>query len=90
MKGVGLSPVGRAIQKHAARPGRFFQAGRSAAENTAIGERFLGSVLEAGNVTRSTHNVFGAIMDVRFPSGAGARFSEAGDFIGLLERFTPR
>jgi len=86
----GLSPVGRAIQKHAARPDSFFQAGRSAAENTAFGERFLASVLETGNVSRSSHSVFGSIMDVRLPSGAGARFSEAGDFIGLLERFSPR
>ena len=86
----GLSPIGSAIQSHATRPGTFFQAGRSAADNTAIGERFLGSVLETGTITRSTHGVFGSIMDVRLASGAGVRFTEAGEFIGLLERFTPR
>ena len=36
------------------------------------------------------HNVFGDVIGVRLPDGAGARWKADGTFIGFLERYTPR
>jgi len=87
-----VTAVGRAVQKHASRPGSFFTAGRNAAENAQIGGDFIGSLLRnpAKTVSTAETTAFGPVVRVRLPNGAGAQFSEAGEFIGLLEPFTPR
>ncbi len=88
----GVTAVGRAIQRHAVRPGSFFRAGKNAAENAQIGANFVESLLTnpSAAVSRFGHQVHGAVVNVRLPSGVGAQFGKAGNFIGLLERFTPR
>lgn len=89
----GISPVGRAIQKHAGRPGSFFtSAGGNAGRNTEIGRRFLDDLLAhpGTSVTHRVHKVHGQVIDVRLPNGAGAQFTGDGSFVGLLECYTPR
>jgi hypothetical protein len=84
----GVTPAGRALQKHAARPGSVFGGRASAgnaAQNARAGEAMLRDILEHGNVFSYRHQVFGDIIDVKIPKGPGARFSAAGDFIGFLE-----
>ena len=41
-------------------------------------------------VTYTTHKVFGNVMKVRQMNSSGAWFRETGEFIGFLERYTPR
>jgi len=88
----GVTAIGRAIQKHAGRLGSFFSSGRNAAENARIGDDFIRSLLEnpASRVTTDMTKAFGPVVKVRLPDGAGAWFTEAGEFIGLLEPYTRR
>jgi hypothetical protein len=88
-----ITPVGRALQKHAARPrGAFAGTTGDAARNTAVGRRYLLDILNdpLRTVTYATHKVFGNVIKVRRPDGSGAWFRENGEFIGFLERYTPR
>ena len=41
-------------------------------------------------VTYATHKVFGRVIKVRRADGSGVWFREHGEFIGFLERYTPR
>ena len=84
----GVTPAGRALQKHAARPGSAFAglaSAGNAAQNARAGEAALRDILGRGNVFSYRHQVFGDVVDVKIPNGRGARFSAAGDFIGFLE-----
>jgi hypothetical protein len=47
-------------------------------------------LLGEGQVTTATHPVFGSVIRVRRADGAGFWFKESGEFIGFLERYTPR
>jgi hypothetical protein len=87
------TPVGRALHKHAARPrGAFAGATGDAARNTAVGRQYLVDVLNdpLSTVTSATHKVFGNVVKVRRTDGSGVWFRENGEFIGFLERYTPR
>lgn len=87
----GVSPVGRALQKHAARPGSAFTgATGNAQQNTARGRALLRELLDDPNVavTHQNHNVFGPVVKLRAPDGHGAWFKQDGDFIGFLERYS--
>ena len=85
---AGVSPVGRALQKHASRQGSFFQgATGNAAKNTQIGTQYLDDILQNGTVTKTTHKVFGDVTKVRLPNGAGAWWKADGSFIGFLELY---
>ncbi|MEM7052740.1 MAG: RHS repeat-associated core domain-containing protein [Acidobacteriota bacterium] len=86
----GVTAIGRALQKHASRPGSFFQsAGGNAAQNAKMGASFLKFLLNnsASKVSFKNHRDFGLIIKIRLPNGAGAQFTENGKFIGLLEPF---
>jgi hypothetical protein len=84
----GVTAVGRALQKHAARAGSWFSgraaAGRAAA-NTKEGTAILTEILEKGESRAYTHQVFGDIVDVTIKDGPGARLTADGKFIGFLE-----
>jgi len=87
----GVSPVGRALQKHAARSeSAFAGASGNAAENTERGAAYLQEILESPEqaTSVSTHKVFGDVIKVRLPDGSGAWFKANGEFIGFLERYT--
>jgi hypothetical protein len=87
----GVSPIGRALQKHSARPGTAFPgATGNAAANTRLGATYLDEIL-TGNpaVTTTTHPIFGDVTKVRLPDGRGVWFRQNGELIGLLERYTP-
>jgi hypothetical protein len=87
------TPVGRALQKHAARPGGAFTgATDDAAHNTAMGRQYLMDILNdpSSTVIYATHKVFGNVIKVRRTDGSGVWFRENGEFIGFLERYTPR
>ena len=87
----GLTAVGRALQKHAARPGgSYFAATTNSAQNARAGAGFLRFLFRAGIASTFEHPVYGSIVRVRLPNGAGAQFTKAGKFIGLLEPYTPR
>jgi hypothetical protein len=90
----GVSPVGRAFQKHAGNPSR---AGTFTGEisgnvikNTEQGAKYITDIL---NNPESSYNlrhtdIFGDILDVRLPDGTGARWSADGTrFIGFLEKY---
>jgi hypothetical protein len=85
----GLTTAGRALQKHGGRLGSAFPktSGTPAAIN-AQGETALRSIVENPNATRVIrhHARFGEVLEVKIPSGAGARFSSDGSkFIGFIE-----
>ena len=87
------TPVGRALQKHAARPsGAFAGATGDAARNTVVGRQYLVAILNdpLSTGTYATHKVFGNVIRVQRTDGSGAWFRENGGFIGFLERYTPR
>lgn len=87
----GVTPVGRALQKHAARPGSAFTgATGNANSNTALGEQYLKEILDNPDsvVSYHEHPVFGKVVKIRQPDGLGAWFKETGEFIGFLERYT--
>lgn len=87
------TPVGGALQKHTARPrGAFAGATGDAARNTAVGRQYLVDILNdpLGTVIYATHKAFGNVIKVRRMDGSGAWFRENGEFIGFLERYTPR
>ena len=89
----GVSPVGRALQKHAARPeSAFAGASGNGAENTERGAAYLQEILESPEqaTSVSTHKVYGDVIKVRLPDGSGAWFKVNGEFIGFLERYTPK
>ena len=63
-----------------------------AARNTTVGRQYLVDILNDPlcTVTYATHKVFGNVIKVRRTDGSGAWFRENGEFIGFLERYTPR
>jgi len=91
----GVTPVGRAYQKHAGnsnRAGSFEgEVSGNAAQNTQNGTDYLNAILNNPQSTftvRST-KAFGNVLDVRMPDGTGARWSADGKtFIGFLEKYT--
>jgi hypothetical protein len=62
----------------------------NAQANTATGHQLLKELMAQGKVTAATHPVFGNVVSVRRADGAGFWFKESGQFIGFLERYTPR
>jgi len=91
----GVSPVGRAFQKHAGNPkraGTFVgQVSGNAQRNTELGAKYLNDILNNPNSTFTVRNTkaFGEVLDVRLPDGTGARWTADGKtFIGFLERYT--
>jgi len=89
---AGLSPAGRAFQKHSQRPGTSFigEVTGNAAKNSAQGANYLKEILYNPNsaATVRVHKVFGQVLDVRLPNGVGARWSsDFNSFIGFLEGF---
>jgi hypothetical protein len=86
-----LTAAGRALAKHAARPGDGFWgsiSGPSAGKNAAA-ERLLVQILDAAtwwNVF--VHFSHGLVYEAREPLGHGARWGQGGaTFIGFLEPF---
>jgi len=91
----GVTPVGRAFQKHAGstqRAGSFTgEVNGNASKNTQQGLNFLEDILDNPNSSYDLRNTkaFGEVLDVRTPDGTGVRFSSDGKkFIGFLEKFT--
>ena len=44
----------------------------------------------ASTVIYAIHKIFGDVIKVRRTDGSGVWFRENGEFIGFLERYTPR
>lgn len=89
----GTSPIGTAIQSHAKRAAKAFSsAGGNAKENTEIGRKLLVDLFSDSQttVTRRAHKTHGEVIDVRRPNGTGAAFTPKGEFLNLLEPYTPR
>ena len=85
----GVTPAGRAFQKHLARGGVFTgkQTG-NAAVNAQQGAQYIDDILNHPNAqaTIRNHPVHGDILDVRIPGGPGARWTADGSkFIGFLD-----
>ncbi len=83
-----VSPITRAIQKHATREGSAFRSvsGNLAARNAAgraVADEILGNAGTTFN--QRTTGRFGQVLDVVAPDGRGLRFGSDGKFIGLLE-----
>ena len=57
-----------------------------------MGRQYLVDILNDPlcTVTYAAHKVFGNVIKVRRADGSGAWFRENGEFIGFLERYTPR
>jgi RHS repeat-associated protein len=85
----GLTAVGRALQKHGSRPGsKFPKATGNPASMNSQGLSVLKGIIENPNTTGTIrhHARFGDILELRLPSGQGARFSSDGlNFIGFIE-----
>jgi RHS repeat-associated protein len=89
----GVSAAGRALQSHASRAGSWLADlahGGNAAENTKAAKGILEMILERGQTTFGNHPTFGNVIRVRLPDGSGAWWKENGEFIGYLERYTPK
>ena len=91
----GVSPVGRAFQKHAGNSGRagtfVGEVSGNAARNTEQGAKYISDILSNPKSTYKVRHtdVFGDILDVRLPDGTGARWSADGKtFIGFLEKYS--
>jgi hypothetical protein len=89
----GVTPVGRAFQKHNSRPGTAFtgQASGNASQNTQQGLNHLNNILNnpQPTITTTNHPVHGNVLNVRTPSGQGAQWSADGShFIGFLEPYS--
>jgi RHS repeat-associated protein len=91
----GVSPVGRAFQKHAGnsnRAGTFAgDVSGNALKNTEQGARYLDGILNSPSSSFTVRNTkaYGQVLDVRLPDGTGARWSADGKtFIGFLERYS--
>jgi hypothetical protein len=85
--------AGRALQKHSDRPGSWLEGlghGGDGAKNAAAARPIIREILDHGSVTTAIHKVYGPIVKVRLSDGAGAWWKSNGEFIGFLERFTPR
>ena len=84
----GVSPIARAIDKHAAQPGSAYPpaVGNQSAKNEAAAE-LARSILTNPQSTfvKGTTGRFGEVVDVIAPDGRGLRFGEGGRFIHLLE-----
>lgn len=50
-----------------------------------IGAPYLDDILQNGTITQTTHSVFGDVIKVIMPNGAGAWWKTIGSFIGFLE-----
>ncbi|MBU1218229.1 hypothetical protein KKF34_14335 [Myxococcota bacterium] len=61
----------------------------NAATNSQAAEKLIINILDNGTMTQGYHKVFGNVIKVRLPNGAGAWWKSSGEFIGFLERFTP-
>jgi hypothetical protein len=89
----GVTPVGRAFQKHSHRGGSFTgNASGNVASNTQQGKHHLERIINNPNSTHTVRNTkaYGDVLDIRLPDGTGVRFSADGSkFIGFLEAFTP-
>jgi len=86
----GVTPIGRAFQKHNSREGTVFtgQASGNAANNTRLGMEHLIQIIEHPGTTIviNSHSTHGKVLDMRMPCGKGARWSACGThFIGFLE-----
>ena len=92
---AGVTPVGRAFQKHSTRPGTWVTGTSTgnAAQNTQQGLNHLNSVLNNPNATFTVtnHPVHGKVLNVRLPDGAGVQWTFDGTrFITFLEKYTNR
>jgi len=86
----GVTPVGRAFQKHNSRPDSVFTGNQTGntAKNTQQGMAHLEKILNDPNSTFTVRNTkaHGDVLDVRMPCGKGARWTPDGSrFIGFLE-----
>lgn len=81
---AGLTRAGRALAKHGGREGSVFPraTGNPGAIN-AQGQAALDDIL--GNVTKSSSNKYGGTDYFGGRLGAGARYDQAGNFMGFLE-----
>ncbi|MCL2373100.1 MAG: RHS repeat-associated core domain-containing protein, partial [Defluviitaleaceae bacterium] len=89
----GVTPIGRAFQKHSGRQVTSFQGQVSgnAASNTQQGMAHLNHILNNPSSTFvvSNHSVYGQVLKVRLLCGKGAMWSADGTrFIQLLEQYT--
>ena len=92
----GVTPIGRAFQKHNSgnRAGTFVgEVTGNPGKNTQQGLDYLNDILGNPNSTlvSKQHKQFGNIIDIRLPDGTGVRFTVDGQtFIGFLEKYTPK
>ena len=88
--GRGVSPAGRALQKHASRKVTAFSgATGNALNNTKIAKGYLEKILGDGLASIEIDAVYGRVLEVRLSNGVGAKFKANGEFIGWLEAYTP-
>ena len=92
----GVTPIGRAYQKHAGnaqRAGTFTgEVTGNVTKNTEQGMNYLNQILDNPNTTAVVRNTkaYGDVLDIRMPDGTGVRYSADGStFIGFLEKYTP-
>jgi len=92
----GVTPIGRAFQKHAGnaqRAGTFTgEVTGNVTKNTEQGMNYLNQVLDNPNTTAVVRNTkaYGDVLDIRMPDDTGVRYSADGNtFIGFLEKYTP-
>jgi hypothetical protein len=91
----GVTAAGSALQSHATRAGSYFKgmATNNAATNAALAQSQIGFFIANGNVFVKDTKAWGSVLDIRLPSGAGARFSLDGKRLGadlLRQRKPPR
>ena len=91
----GVTPVGRAFQKHAGNPNRAGsftgQVSGNALKNTEQGTLYLNAILKDPSSTYTVRHTtsYGTVLDVRLPDGTGARWTADGHkFIGFLEKYS--
>ena len=88
-----MSAAGRALQSRASRAGSWLAdlaQGGNASENTKTPKVILETILERGQTTFGNHPTFGNVIGVRLPNESRAWWKEYGEFIGYLERYTPK
>jgi hypothetical protein len=87
-KGGALTKAGRALQKHAVRPGSAFPLpkGNEGVFNSQ-GQQIVDDILNnpASTFTKRSTGRFGEVIDVIAPDGRGIRYTSNGEFVGFLE-----
>jgi hypothetical protein len=86
----GVSPIGRALQKHVDRGSTFYNgATANNAKNTEIGSKYLDNILLNGSVSYDwVPSQGGLVIKIRLDNGAGVWWRSDGTLIGFLEPYS--